>query len=287
MNCYFEEWAYHLQGSASMINHKHQNLDSYEIIQIVSGDGNAFLLDRTYPLREGMLLLIDAANLHCITPSDVSNYCRNKLIVDKRYLQEIFEALNAERILHAMLYPQEGRCFYLTNSQAKEVDRLFQSMKQEKDSDPEEHRVKVVAAIMNIFLMCCQTAEEAPAEDDKLTEAMQYLRMHFAEPMTLDQIAAKVHMSKYYLCHLFHEKTGLTLMQYLYEQRLAEARRQLQQPSLSISEVALNCGFGSSSYFSTLFRRKEGLSPSEYRRKVTASLTMEKAYSKMNERKGM
>lgn len=284
---YFEDLAYHLRGSASMINHRHQNPHSYEIIQIVSGEGNAFMLDRTYPLRDGMLLLIDAASLHCITPLDVSNYCRNKLIIDKQYLTGIFEAMHSEQIFHSLFYPQEGRCFYLTHGQAQEVDRMFQNMKKDDYLETEQYHVKIIAAIMNIFSICCQTTELAiPDEDDKLTQVMQYLRLHFSEQLSVEKVSESAHMSKYYLCHLFRQKTGLTLMQYLYEQRLTEARSQLLHTSCSISEIAMNCGFSSSSHFCTLFKKREGMNPSEYRKRAVVTLTTEKTYSKINLKKG-
>ena len=95
-----------------------------------------------------------------------------------------------------------------------------------------------------------------PTEDDKLTQVMQYLRNHFTEPLSVEQIAETAHVSKYYLCHLFRKKTGFTLMQYLYEQRLAEARRQLLHSTSAISEIAQNCGFGTSSHIPTLSKFK-------------------------------
>jgi len=269
MNRNFEEMAYHLTGGASLVNHRHQNPDSFEVIQIIRGEGTAFLLDRTYPLSEGMLLFIDAASLHCITPLDVNNYCRNKLIVDKQYLSRVFEAVQANEMIERIFGPHAGSCFYLTSSQAEQVDRLFQKMESEFVDESAERNMNVVAALMNIFSLCCRSTEKVPPlTDDKLSPVMQYLRLHYAETISIDRIAEEMHMSKFYLCHLFRRQTGLTLMQYLLEQRLAAARCQMAFSNCSISEIAQNCGFGSSSHFCTLFRRIEGLSPREYRQKT-------------------
>jgi len=266
MNGTFEEYAYHQRGGASLINHKRKNPNSFEIIQIVSGEGSAFIQDRTYPLSSGMLLFIDAASLHCITPADVSCYCRNKLIVAKEYLQDIFRAMQTGDMLEEFFQPYAGTCFYLSENHARQVDGLFRSMETEFREQTPHRNLQVLSSLLGIFTICAEASRQvAPREDDKLAGVMQYLRSHYPEPLTVETIAAETHMSKFYLCHLFRKQTGLTLMQYLYEQRLAAARQQLQFSTDSISTIAQNCGFGSSSHFCTLFRRREGMSPREYR----------------------
>jgi len=268
MDRIFEDHAYHLTGAASLVNHKHKNPNSYEIIQILSGEGSAFLQDRTYPLCAGMLLLIDAASLHCILPSDVSTYCRNKLIVDKQYLHKLFAAMQSEKMLLSFFQPHAGSCFYLKETDAEQVDRLFASMESEFARDLPDGQVPVCSSLLSIFVLCSRfTQQVMPRTDDKLAPVMQYVRMHYQEELTVENIAEQMHMSKFYLCHMFRKQTGLTVMQYLYEQRLAAAKRLLQASSESISDIAYSCGFGSSSHFCTWFRKKEGMSPREYRKR--------------------
>jgi len=268
MRRYFEEIAYHQRGGASLVNHRHQNPDSYEIIHVLSGGGSAFIEDRTYELIPGTLLLIDAAGLHCITPADVTGYSRSKLIIDKAYLKGVFAAMGAAEALDAFFTPRAGSCFYLSGEQSIRADGLFYGMTAELETGEEASALRVMSSLMGLFDLCSRSMRHVePRPGDKLAPVLQYLRAHYAEPLTIEQVASELHMSKYYLCHLCRKQTGLTLMQYLCEQRLSAARQQLTCSDLPISAIAQNCGFGSSSRFCTLFRRREGMSPRDYRRR--------------------
>jgi len=268
MSTVFEETAYHQTGGATLVNHRHLNPDSYEIIQVLGGSGTAFILDRTYPLSTGMLLFIDAAFLHCITPADVSGYTRNKVIIDKTYLSGIFDAMGCTDALDAFFRPHAGSCFYLNDEQSARADGLFRTMTTSANTD--SPGLPTIAALLNLFSLCSRSSEPVePRSDDKLAPVLHYLRQHYAEPLTIDHIAEQTHLSKYYLCHLFRRQTGLTLMDYLYEHRLSVARQQLLGTGLPISAIAQNCGFSSSSHFCTLFRRREGMSPRDYRKSHT------------------
>lgn len=266
MPAVFEETAYHQTGGATLVNHRHLNPDSYEIIQVLGGSGTAFILDRTYPIAAGTLLFIDAAFLHCITPADVSGYTRNKVIVGKAYLNGVFNAMGCSEALDAFFCPHAGSCFYLNDEQAARVDGLFRTMTASAHTD--SPCLLTISALMSLFSLCsCFSEPVEPHSDDKLAPVLQYLRQHYAEPLTVDRIAEQTHLSKYYLCHLFRRQMGLTLMDYLYEHRLSVARQQLLSSGMPISAIAQNCGFGSSSHFCTLFRCREGMSPREYRKK--------------------
>lgn len=96
-------------------------------------------------------------------------------------------------------------------------------------------------------------------------QVQRYLETHFAEPLTLDQIAGAVHMNRYALCHHYKESCGTTVMEQLRQIRLAKARQMLRFDTASVETISKNCGFESPSYFSKLFRQETGRSPREYR----------------------
>ncbi len=72
-------------------------------------------------------------------------------------------------------------------------------------------------------------------------------------------------------CHTFHEKTGLTLSEYVLEKRLSKAESMLRKGVRPVGEIALELGFSSVSYFCSVFNKKYGMSPLAYR-KSAASL---------------
>ncbi|MGC9523316.1 MAG: substrate-binding domain-containing protein [Anaerolineae bacterium] len=96
--------------------------------------------------------------------------------------------------------------------------------------------------------------------------AMAYIHEHYMEPITRKEIAAHVNVSARHLDRCFSDETGITPIDYLNRFRLRQARRLLRSNTLNISEIAAAVGFSDSSYFSRVFSREVGMSPSDFRR---------------------
>ena len=97
-------------------------------------------------------------------------------------------------------------------------------------------------------------------------KAMAYLDKHYRETISLTDVARYVGVSKEYLARCFHQEMGITLVIYLNRYRVNRAKTLLEQGGHSLTEVALEVGFSSSTYFSRVFRQEVGMSPSEYER---------------------
>lgn len=97
-----------------------------------------------------------------------------------------------------------------------------------------------------------------------------YIDAHFKESITLDQLAALVHVNKYYLVHSFSREYGVSPISYLISRRVQESRRLLEGTSHSLAQISHMLGFSSPSYFSQTFRRQMGISPLEYRKRARA-----------------
>jgi len=96
-------------------------------------------------------------------------------------------------------------------------------------------------------------------------KAMDYVELNFANNISLNMVAAYVHVSPAYLSRIFNKKTGGSLTDYLAQVRLKKAKQQLRLSTATIDQIAAANGFNSSSYFSTIFKKNEGITPSEYR----------------------
>ena len=89
---------------------------------------------------------------------------------------------------------------------------------------------------------------------------------HFKESLTLDDLAAVAHVSKYYLAHAFSREYGTSPINYLLSCRIQESLYLLAETRMSLSQIAGMLGFSSPSYFSQSFRRIQGMSPLAYRK---------------------
>ena len=95
----------------------------------------------------------------------------------------------------------------------------------------------------------------------------RYIDNHFKENLTLDQLAQLAHLNKYYLAHAFRAEFGTSPINYLISRRIEESRFLLRETDHTLSLISQMLGFSSLSYFSQCFRRVEGVSPMEYRKK--------------------
>ncbi|MBN1978680.1 MAG: substrate-binding domain-containing protein [Anaerolineae bacterium] len=97
-------------------------------------------------------------------------------------------------------------------------------------------------------------------------KAMAYVHTHFAEQVSLAEIAAHVGLSEQHLIRCFRKEVGITPIDYLKRYRIRQAKALLEAGEKSITEVALEIGFSDGSYFARVFRGEVGVSPSAYRR---------------------
>lgn len=105
------------------------------------------------------------------------------------------------------------------------------------------------------------------SSDYSVARAQHYMERHFAERITAAELAQLGYMSVSSLNRKFKRETGMTPMQYLLEIRMARAKLLLRRKQLSVTEIAMDCGFGSSSHFCTVFLRETGVTPSAYQAK--------------------
>lgn len=91
-----------------------------------------------------------------------------------------------------------------------------------------------------------------------------YFKEHYKEEISLEQLAAKMYLSPYYICRIFKSETGDTPIDYLIRLRMEKAKALLEEdPSQSIQEVAAGVGYEDAYHFSKLFKKRYGISPSQ------------------------
>lgn len=112
------------------------------------------------------------------------------------------------------------------------------------------------------FFASQSRAEISPAERIK-----RIIERRYSEPLSLLDIAEEMGMDRYSVCHIYKQHSGVTVMEDLLRIRLQKAKQLLKYDTATVEEVGRLCGFDSPSYFGKLFKKKNGCTPAEYRRR--------------------
>lgn len=128
--------------------------------------------------------------------------------------------------------------------------------------------LSVLESMPNLMIRkyCLLVKNHSRASFSSLVQfCLDYIDFHYAEDMSLSILAAKKGVSKSYLASLFHSETGCTVTDYIFQTRIDHSIYLLNTTKLSISNIALNCGFSDPNYFSRIFKKLNGKSPRSYR----------------------
>ena len=114
-----------------------------------------------------------------------------------------------------------------------------------------------------------QIGEEVSTDSNVLIQKrmLDFIRTHYGEKLTVDAIAAAGGVCRTKCWQIFRKYLGQTPNDYLNSFRLEKGMQLLKSTRMSVTEIAEECGFSSASYFTELFTRQKGCTPTQYRRK--------------------
>lgn len=120
---------------------------------------------------------------------------------------------------------------------------------------------------LKISLFERKTAEEPDDQEERtITGIVRYLQEHLKEEITLNILAEEFHLSAQYISQLFKNEIGVNFLAYLTNIRMENAKKLLLSTSLSIAEISEQSGYGDYRVFTKVFKKSEGITPSQYRR---------------------
>lgn len=128
--------------------------------------------------------------------------------------------------------------------------------------------------LLERLLIRCR--EEAPdfqskARDERVQAACQFIANNLALDLSQEQVAAHVCLSPSRLAHLFREQTGVSMVRWREDQRVILAKHMLQSSRMPVSTIAARVGYDDQLYFSRVFRKRVGVSPTEFRQRSAES----------------
>lgn len=251
--------------------------DFIELAVILKGEGNFFIENQTYPVQKGDILILNPGVHHksMIKPLASSPATECYLAFSNVQFREclpgtfpLFE--DGSRILHM---PQQLR---------PEIFRLCMAIGKESENFKIGRYFMLKSYLIQILCLLIRemTAEKVLKGEKKtdkyffksvskkyvVQKITKYLEEHYREKISLDQIAANMYLSPYYISKIFKTETGDTPINYLISIRMGHARELLDEdPDISIQTVSAAVGYEDAYHFSKLFKKYYGLSPLHYK----------------------
>ena len=226
----------------------------------LEGEGELAFEGRLFRLRPGdaMCLLI---------PQDH----RYRLPEDSSEWKFIYLSLSGSEILRIWkeISGRYGPVLKLPLERSKSVERAFEivSTARNKKIRSAYHASSLAYSFVMSFVDEIEILRFAASESAFVLDAVKFCMDHYAEEITVEDIADAAGYSRSHFTRMFAAVHGISPGRYLREVRLGNAARMLQLESGNVKEIALRCGFPDESYFCKAFRLRYGVTPDLFRKK--------------------
>lgn len=242
----------------------------HKIIVFLAGSASYGIEGRSYLLQPGDMVLVSSGCIHRPEAAPGAPYERIILYISPEFLrQNSTQDCDLET------------CFSLAETQFDFVVRPGARKKELLDilyalaracAEPDFGQALLSRALFWQFLVQLSRGMRAHdlqyaqpgAEDEKIVAILRYLSAHLTENISIDDLAARFYISKYYMMRRFRAETGYTIHNYLVTKRLMLAR-ELISGGMPVTQACYACGFGDYSAFSRAYRKQFSQPPSACR----------------------
>ncbi len=235
----------------------------YQLLYIAKGRGYFWFNGRERVITEGNMILF--------RPGEAQQYYYHA--PDKTEVYWVhFTGRHVESILEVYELPETENVFYTGTS--PDYAWLYRQMIQELQLCRPNYEELLTLNLRHIFIQINRYIKEGRKKgsdaQNEIERATHYFNEHYNEQINIDDYAASRHMSTCWFIRSFRQIVKVTPMQYILSLRMANAQSLLENTEYNISEIAETVGYDNSLYFSRLFHKHIGVSPSEYRKKRSA-----------------
>jgi AraC-like DNA-binding protein len=233
--------------------------DGLEIAWIRSGHARYRIGSRELEVASGSAIVVPAGFEHKTTLS--AGLSAGSTWIARTLLDEIADAIGLRAPSDARLVADATRVITLGGLLTSELEHGGRGTEIAARGLLEA----AVVAILRGDGASSMNESEPRARDPRVRRALRFIDASFAEPLTIERIAREAGMSRFHFSRLFREELAQAPYQYLSQVRLSRSA-ELLRGGAGVTEVAIRVGLGDPSRFASAFRRRFGVTPSEYAR---------------------
>ncbi|EIQ89306.1 arabinose operon regulatory protein [Yersinia pestis PY-02] len=238
-------------------------MKGYILNLTIKGQGKIFDGENTIYSNPGDLLLFSPKSPHHYGRSPNSDcwYHRWVYFRPRAYWADWLE-------WHSKTH-EVGRLSLPNNNLMLEFDRLFANIEQTQKSGRRFGEELGMNLLERLLLRAMEEDPLSPQRimDPRIIEACQFITGNLAGELRIDEVARHVCLSPSRLAHLFREQVGINILRWREDQRVIRAKLLLQTTQEPIATIGRVVGYDDQLYFSRVFRKRVGVSPSDFRRR--------------------
>jgi AraC family transcriptional regulator, melibiose operon regulatory protein len=250
--------------------HWHSDL---ECIIILEGEMHYFVNEQVYRLRQGTGIIVNTNRLHFgygVNDSDcvfVVLLLHPSLLSGHTYIERHY--------INPLLYDADCDAILLSEDVAwhRQALLLIKTLFQLGQEQPDHYEFQIPIQFALLWLLLYENTvakhgshQRSSPSNSYLKDMIGYIQKHYAENISLNDIAAAGLMCRSKCCDLFKRTIHQTPFEYLLHYRIQKSLSLLTNRKLTITAVATACGFNGASYYTEVFRKIMGTSPSAYRK---------------------
>ena len=264
----FELFYYNDKHITPLKEHSHKY---YEFYFFLGGDVSITIKKQKFTLEKGDMILLPPGVKHYITIHDPDvAYQRFVVWISQEFAGEL-QKLSEDYIYLLKHSKENGQYIYHFDTITFNTiqSKLF-LLSDEIHFDHFGKAVKLSLAVKDLILHLSRIVYEmvnpqiTKEQQGLFEKVLDYINEHLEEDLSLERLAKIFFASKYHIAHLFKEKYGLPVHQYVIKKRLALCKDALLNNE-EITEICLLCGFSDYSSFYRAFKKEYGLSPKQYK----------------------
>jgi AraC-like DNA-binding protein len=238
---------------------KRAGLDSYLFLIVLSGSGTITYKDIAYSVCAQDCFLLDCHEAYSHISAEHDPW------------ELLWLHFNGEQAsqLYQYVIQKNGHCFRV-NTLPTLTDAVSELITLNSDISEYSDITSsyLITQILTISVTDCQKPGNIQTGiKEKLYQILTYMNEHFNENISLTTLSGQFYISKYHLAREFKKEYNQTIVQYLLNKRITCAKELLRFTDMNIGEIALRCGIKDLNYFNKVFRKIEGCTASEYRKR--------------------